>query len=235
MNVRQQLRRWHIWLGWIVGLPLLAWTTSGLVMVAKPIDEVRGADLLTDAPVLPSGLVPAPPAIGPRPVRSLRLEQRSFGPRWIVTYADGESRVADPASGRLLPPLTAADAAREVAARYTGTSPITVVDRTDRAAPPIDLRRPIEAWRVSLADGTRFYVDAATGEIVARRTRWWRFYDWMWGLHIMDLETREDSHNPLVIGFGIVVLLTTIMALIMLPLTLRRRSRKNGDAATMRS
>lgn len=235
MNVRQQLRRWHIWLGWIVGLPLLAWTTSGLVMVAKPIDEVRGAGLLADAPVLPSGLVPAPPAIGPRPVSSLRLEQRSLGPRWVVTYADGNSRLADPASGRLLPPLTAADAAREVAARYTGRSPITAVDRIARTAPPIDLRRPIEAWRVTLADGTRFYVDAATGEIVARRTRWWRFYDWMWGLHIMDLQTREDSHNPLIIGLGLVTLLTTIMALIMLPLTLRRRSRKNGEAATMRS
>ena len=24
----------------------------------------------------------------------------------------------------------------------------------------------------------------------------------MWGLHIMDLETREDAHNPLLIGFG---------------------------------
>ena len=31
----------------------------------------------------------------------------------------------------------------------------------------------------------------------------------MWGIHIMDLETREDAHNPLLIGFGAVALLTT--------------------------
>ena len=55
-------------------------------------------------------------------------------------------------------------------------------------------------------DGAHFYVDAASGQIVATRTRWWRFYDLMWGLHIMDLKTREDAHNPLVIGFGLIAL-----------------------------
>ena len=49
--------------------------------------------------------------------------------------------------------------------------------------------------------------------------RWWRFYDFMWGLHIMDLQTREDTHNPWVLGFGIASLVTTLLALILLPLT----------------
>ena len=45
----------------------------------------------------------------------------------------------------------------------------------------------------------------------------------MWGLHIMDLDTREDSHNSWIVGFGIVALLTTLMALALLPLSVRRR------------
>ena len=229
MNVRRQLRRWHIWLGWIVALPFLAWTASGLVMVARPIEEVRGADLIDEVAPLPSGLAPVAPAIGPRPVASLTLEQRSAGPRWVVTYADGEARLADPASGRLLGPLGPADAAREIAARYTGKARIGGIDRISRDAPPIDFRRPIDAWRVTMSDGTRFYLHAGTGEILARRTRWWRFYDLMWGLHIMDLKTREDTHNVWVIGFGILALATTLMALVMLPLTLRRRRNGNGD------
>ena len=61
-----------------------------------------------------------------------------------------------------------------------------------------------------MGDGTHFYVDAGSGEVVARRTRWWRFYDFMWGLHIMDPATREDTHNPWVIGFGIATLVTTL-------------------------
>ena len=105
---------------------------------------------------------------------------------------------------------------------------VRAVRRTSPESPPIDLRRPIGAWQVVMADGTHFYVDAASGEVVAKRTAWWRIYDFMWGLHIMDPTTREDTHNPWVIGFGIVALLTTILALVMLPLTLRRRKRKAG-------
>ena len=48
-------------------------------------------------------------------------------------------------------------------------------------------------------DGTRFYVDAGSGQIVATRTRWWRFYDFMWGLHIMDpkpARTRTTRSYP---------------------------------------
>ena len=96
------------------------------------------------------------------------------------------------------------------------------VTRTDAAHPPLDLRRPTPTWAVQMSDGTRFYVDAGSGEVVARRTRWWRFYDWMWGLHIMDLKTREDTHNPWVIGFRILALASTLMALILLPMTLGR-------------
>ena len=51
----------------------------------------------------------------------------------------------------------------------------------------------------------------------------------MWGLHIMDLKTREDTHNPLIIGFAIVALLTTILALAMLPMTIRRRQRAKSE------
>ena len=45
----------------------------------------------------------------------------------------------------------------------------------------------------------------------------------MWGIHIMDPGGREDTHNPWVIGFGIVALVTTLLALVMLPLTIRRK------------
>ena len=226
MKTRQRLRRWHIWLGWIVGLPFLAWTVSGLVMVVRPIETVRGEDLIAEAPPLPAGLAAVPPIIGPRPLASLRLEPGRDGPRWLLKYADGGTRLADALTGRLLPPLAAADAARIVEARYTGKARIAAVDRTSAEAPPIDLRRKVAAWRVTMSDGTRFYLDAATGEVLARRTRWWRFYDLMWGLHIMDLETREDAHNPLLIGFGIAALVTTLLALVMLPLTLKRRRRR---------
>jgi len=229
--VRSRLRSWHVWLGWIVGLPILLWVVTGLVMVARPIEEVRGEHLLSGAPPMRMALPPVPPAVGGVPIQSLRLEQRAAGPRWVIVMANGPTRLADPASGALLSPLSAADAVREVSARYLGKARVKAVTRTDPSEPPIDLRRPIAAWQVTMDDGTRFYVDASSGELVARRTSWWRFYDLMWGLHIMDFETREDAHNPLTIGFGIAALAMSLLALVLLPLSTRWGRRKAKDRA----
>ena len=58
--VRSRLRRWHVWLGWVVGLPILLWVVTGLVMVARPIEEVRGEHLLRDPAPMRMALPPVP-------------------------------------------------------------------------------------------------------------------------------------------------------------------------------
>jgi hypothetical protein len=223
--VRSRLRRWHVWLGWLIGLPMLFWTVSGLVMVARPIEEVRGTHLLT--PPRPISL--ATPLVAPRvqgrPVLAITLEPRAAGPRWEVDFAGGGSRLADPVTGALLPRLGAADAAREVMARYTGNAKVAEVSRVDANSPPLELRRAMNGWRVRMDDGTHFYVDGGSGEIVARRTSWWRIYDFMWGLHIMDLQGREETNNPWVVTFAVLALVMVLLAFALLPMTIRRRSR----------
>jgi hypothetical protein len=215
-----------VWLGWLVGLPMLFWTVSGVVMVAKPIEEVRGTNLIAPPkPISVSAPLVAPEVEG-RDVLAVTLEGRADGPRWEIDFAGGESRLADPATGMLLPRLGAADAAREVMARYTGTAKLVETSRVEANAPPLELRRAMNGWRVRMSDDTHFYVDGGSGEIVARRTSWWRIYDFMWGLHIMDLQGREDTNNPWVVSFGALALGMVILALILLPMTIRR---KNGN------
>ena len=226
MNGRSKLRRWHTWLAWAAAIPILLWVISGLVMVARPIEEVRGEKLLRDPSPLRLAGPPIPPPVAGVPLSSLSLEQRAAGPRWVIRLPDGKTRVADPQTGLLLPGLSAADARREVEARYSGTSRVRSVARTSAEHPPLDLRRPIAAWQVTMEDGTHFFVDASSGQIVATRTRWWRFYDLMWGLHIMDPATREDTHNPFVILFGIAALAAAFLGTIVLPMTLRKKARR---------
>ena len=227
--VRTRLRRWHVWLGWLVGLPMLFWTVSGLVMVAKPIAEVRGEHLIADAPSITlNGPLVAPQVEG-LPVTAITLKPRADGPRWEIDFAGGDKRLADIGTGRILPPLGAADAARELTARYTGTARVVEISRVDAKAPPLELRRAMNGWRVRMSDDSHFYVDGGSGEIVARRTSWWRFYDFMWGLHIMDLQGREDTHNPWVVSFGALSLGMVILAFILLPLTIRRKNGRNGN------
>ena len=58
---RRRLGRIHVWLGWLVGIPFLIWTATGLWMVARPIDEVRGVQLKAEPPVLAPNAKPVFP------------------------------------------------------------------------------------------------------------------------------------------------------------------------------
>lgn len=139
--MRRGLRQIHIWLGWIVGIPLLIWVITGALMVVTPFDNVRGNEML--AP--PASVALTAPAVTPpldgRAIRSLTLEQRAAGLRWIVRYQDGGAALADPATGQTLPAFSAAEAEAEVRARYRGDETISGTDRTSAEDPPIDLRR----------------------------------------------------------------------------------------------
>jgi hypothetical protein len=221
-------------MGWLVGIPMLFWTVSGLVMVAKPIEEVRGNDLIAPAKPIALASPPVAPTIAGRQVASLTLKSLADGPRWQIEFVDGGSRLADPATGRLLPPLGAADAAREVMARYTGTARVVETSRVAADSPPLELRRAMDGWRVRMSDDTHFYLDGGSGEIVAKRTRWWRFYDFMWGLHIMDPQGREEISNPWIVTFAALSLGMVILALTLLPMTIRRRN-GNGNGRNGRA
>ena len=233
MGVRSTLRRYHVWLGWLVGLPFLFWTISGLVMVARPIDEVRGINLLSPPPAMTFNGTLVVPKIAGVPVALLTLEPRASGPRWKINLVGGGSRLADPSTGALLPRLGPADAAREVTARYKGKAKVVETSRVEAGSPPLELRRAMDGWRVRMSDGTHFYVDGGSGEIIARRTSWWRVYDFMWGLHIMDLQGREETNNPWVVTFAALSLLMVLLAIVLLPLTIRRRN-GNGNGKSVR-
>jgi hypothetical protein len=223
----RSLHKWHIWLGWLVGVPLILWTASGLFMVARPIEEVRG-EHLRSAPLMLTATAPVAPALGPRPVEKLTLEQRVSGPVWIIQYQGGDLRRADPATGALLSSVSAPEAAAFAASYYTGNSKQTLVHQFTVDKAPLDLRRQRPSWQVNYADGTRLYIDADGGGLLALRTDQWRLYDVMWGLHIMDLQTREDSHNPILVLFAALAFLALLLAFWM-QIARQRRRKHHAD------
>lgn len=225
MSVRKTLRRWHLWLGWMVGVPILLWTLSGLAMVVRPIEEVRGEHLriVSDA-TLPAGnpAAIAVPAGGP-PERERRTRMQGSRAVTTITYADGRIARFDAGTGTALGPVDSAEARAILAHSIRGGDAVRSLVLFDADAPPDDFRRPLAVWQATLAEDTHVYIGRDSGEIEAVRTRWWRIYDWFWGLHIMDLETREDSHNAWLVLFGALSLVATLMALVLLPLSTRRR------------
>lgn len=220
-TIMMKLSRWHVWLGWLVGVPLVMWTLTGLVMVARPIEEVRGNHLRIETPAesLPlRGFAPVSPALGGDAERPVELVTRMQAgqPVTLAVYEDGRSARHSARTGELLPPLDEA-AAREVIRRGIVRDRQVVAMRHFRPDEvPLDFRRPEPVWRATLDDGTHVYVGSASGKIDAVRTRWWRLFDLMWGLHIMDLQEREDTSHPILILFAALALLASLMGSVLL-------------------
>ncbi len=219
-----KLMRWHVWLGWLIGVPIIIWTASGLLMVVQPIETVRGNHLRSETPVL-DAIQPVPPLLDGRQAKSLTLQQNSSGPFWVIAYADGGKRRADAETGALLPPVSGAEANRLASAARAGEAAIRSVTLFAADQAPLEQRSGRPSWQVIFDDDARFYIDADTGETLAVRTRFWRAFDFMWGLHIMDLQTREDTSHPILIGSAALALVGSILGFVLLFTRRRRRKR----------
>ena len=211
----QRFARWHIWLGWVVGLPILMWTVTGLWMVARPIEEVRGTHLRAEQPAIDPAKIRFPANIG-QPIHEARLVSQPDGPSWIITSADGTRWRYSARFGTATPPVVPAEALRIAEAAYAGNAGYEGTAYYASGEAPVEARTGGAAWGVTFADGTNVYIDDATGEVLALRTGQWRLYDLMWGLHIMDPQTREDTHNPFVIGFAVLAVIGALLGCILL-------------------
>ncbi|MGB3753052.1 MAG: PepSY domain-containing protein [Parerythrobacter sp.] len=223
----RRLAKWHIWLGWLVGVPLLMWTLSGLFMVSRPIDEVRGTHLRTEAEqaglqVSRIGNV----AVAPGTVQSATLMPDAGAPIWHLTYMDG-STARFTQDGARISEVTRAQALSIVADGVVGGDAVAAATQYEADAVPLDFRRPMAVWQVALEDGTHVYVGRDTGEIEAVRTRWWRIFDFMWGLHIMDLQERETISHPTLILFAALSAIGVLFGCILM-FRHRKPRRKSG-------
>ncbi|KRA81242.1 PepSY domain-containing protein [Altererythrobacter sp. Root672] len=213
-RMMQRFARWHIWLGWAIALPILIWTITGLVMVARPIEEIRGDHLKAGKVAFePDRLVW--PKIG-EPLQEAKLVLQPDGPLWIVTATDGRQWRYSATTGTSISPVLRDEARRIADAAFAGDARLEKMTYFPVDEEPLDLRAGRAAWQAHFADGTNVYVDDTTGEVLAFRTGNWRIYDFLWGLHIMDPQTREDTHNPLVIGFGVLSLIGALLGCILL-------------------
>jgi hypothetical protein len=199
------------------------WVVTGLIMVSKPIEEVRGTHLVKDVPAqnLPRDITIAVnlPAEWEKEVRSISssIERGELVTR--INYADGTTdRLRE--DGSPMGPLSELEARLLVAERIEGGDSVAATRLYKADNVPFDFRRPLDVWQVALDDGTHVYVGAESGRIEAVRTRWWRTFDFVWGLHIMDLETREDTSHPILIIFAA---LSAIASLLGVVLMFRRR------------
>ena len=89
--------------------------------------------------------------------------------------------------------------------------------------------RQLPLWRAYSAENPslRVYVDPRSGDVVAIRNLAWRAWDFLWMLHIMDYDDRDDIGTWLLKLFSVMALLTAIAGIALYAMIPWRRAPKD--------
>lgn len=236
---RIKLRTFHRLFATIVGIQLTFWVVSGIYFAVLPSSTLRNDDVSAAppaaAPLNPAALVaPQNLALPTAGIRELRLVNLpSIGPSYLVTTDSDQQLTFDANTGALRPVLSS-DAAKAIARNHfadpkPAIAAVTLL--TAASGPqPDEYRGNLPVYQIAFADSrsTNLYLDPVTGTVRAQRNQYWRLYDFLWRLHILDFDTGEDHNNNLlrVLAISAVLVMISGYALFFLSPTFHRWQRR---------
>jgi len=220
--MKRVLKKLHKWVGLLIGVQVLLWLLSGLVISLLDPEKVSGKRWAragipgTQAPgaakLLEPSALPAAWLDGALGIDLFSLHGR---PVYLIRRAGGEI-LADASDGSIIG--TGKEEAADIARRdFSGDGDIVSIQQG--VAPDRETRDSSGVyWRVNFSDpaDTAIYVSASSGEILERRNRYWRIRDFFWMLHIMDYPGRENFNNPLVITVALTAIWLGISGFLLL-------------------
>lgn len=197
-------RKTHKWLGLFIGLQVVIWSLSGVYMTVVHIDTIHGDHLIREAASqsIDAGALQDPLALAAQEkATGIRLAWIDERPIYVTEGPSGERAFAATSSAPL--DLPKEQAIRALASSYyTGSGPIASAKLITEV--PFEIRgRTPPLWRVEFDHWNRptFYFSSVTGELLSRRHELWRVFDFVWMLHIMDYDERENVNNQLLRAF----------------------------------
>lgn len=208
---QRKLRKWHRWLALVTAVQLLLWTLSGAYFAFVDINFVRGAD---------HRVAPVPVALNLANVdwatdegTELLVRHRLPGELVVGVVGTGAT-VWHTAAGEPLAELDAQEALL-LAASATDLKPDSAILVTEDVVGSEYRGRDLPLWRVfnSERPATVAYLDATSGEVVAIRNTAWRWWDFLWSLHIMDYDDRDTIGTVLLKLFSVLAVLTAVMGI----------------------
>lgn len=228
MTIQRWAVRIHKWLALIVGIQIILWIVGGFGMAVLDIEKVRGEHLVAPQAVSAldlAGLISPAEALegsGADQAHTVTLSSWMGQPVYHVEPLAGATLMVDARDGTLLSPIDEETARRVALADHLAEPEIVSVEFL--VDPPREYGRQGPVWQVNFEDGegTRTYVSPATGEVVTHRNDRWRLFDFLWMLHIMDYEERDDFNHPLIISAAALAMFTVFAGLVLLIIRMRR-------------
>ncbi len=172
--MKRYLYLMHRWLGIALGLFVLAWVVSGVVMLFVGYPKLTPAEHLARLAPLDAGCCIAPGAAlaasgDPRTPLSLRLTGAGGSPRYLLDYGDGPLLAVDARSGRRIERIGPAEALAS-ARQFTQGADVRLLDQVEEDAWTRNhaLARERPLYRVQADDAERhlLYVSSHSGLVV---------------------------------------------------------------------
>ena len=221
-------RKAHRWLGLIVSIQLLMWTASGLFFSIPDITDVRGEQYLTQSNSINinqearENIVSISEIIDNAKVNleaneTVLLKHRAGRLIYQVEKTPPEKKlIFDALTGQPMTYITSTEAISIVSAR-TELSPTEAVLINEPKIGSEFRGRDLPLFKVTVTKPKKgiVYVDPVTGEIAAIRTKLWRAWDFLWSLHIMDYQERDDFSHWLLRLFSALGVLTVLSGIIL--------------------
>lgn len=237
----------HRWIALIVSFQLLAWSISGLVFTLLDIDNVHGdwERIITPPSAIKWGAVSLTPhdavaaaqraGVNCDAIARVKVHEYQDRPRYVLFDDSNKPRATvDAASGAVQTRITEEQAKEIARADFKPDADIATVRFLEGDAPLEFRGGPMPVYQVTMdhPKKTHLYISPVTGQVITRRNQPWRWFDFLWMLHIMDYSERDNFNHPLLTGMSVLAILTSASGLLLWwwrrPW---RRSRRTPDQA----
>lgn len=228
------IRKAHRYLGVILGVQFMLWTIGGLYFSWSNMDEIHGDFQRKEVPLLSSDIALVSPSVVLDAIKrahridsivSIQLIEILGKPfyqvRCISALKPGTghnqngamNHLADATNGNLRGPLTKEEAIQVASAHFNGTPKVKAVERLTQTSGHHEYREnPLPAYAITFEHptNTTVYVASELGTVEKFRNEKWRIFDFLWMLHTMDYQGRDNLGNFLLKAFSIFGLVTVM-------------------------
>ena len=233
-NWQKLIRKSHRYLGVFLGIQFLFWTIGGLYFSWTNIKSIRGEDIRKEASSikindLSSDLKDVISQIRKSDsihyLKAIQIAEINGVPNYQITFHNGErlkTVLANVVSNEIRLPLNKDEATIIAKNSLKNESTVTSVEYLTTTSGHHEYReKPLPAYAISFegAVNTTVYVSAELGTVQTYRNNQWRIFDFLWMLHVMDYQNRDNINNWLLRLFSAIGLITLASGFILFGLT----------------
>ncbi|WP_208746746.1 hypothetical protein [Aquimarina algiphila] len=168
-------------------------------------------------------------------VVSLELTTILMDPIYRIEITNkGERKVVliNAENGNLRKPLQENEAIQLSKNKLNIKAPVTEVEYLTSTGNHHEYRnRPLPAYAISFSEpaNTTIYVSVTYGNVQTFRNNKWRIFDFLWMLHTMDYQERDDFNNLLLRAFSFFGIFTILSGFTLYILTSKTFNRKKTN------